>query len=404
MLNVLLINDTRNWYHFGCHATSTALITSIQNLGYIVTTLSIKTVYEKGIGNNKIIPNTAKGFDDNLVYAKFVENNPDIVRLIENNNIVVINGEGTLHGLNPAPLFLLYTAYIAKKRFGKHVEIVNHSAYPEHGTSLHTTQASNIYKLVYSAIGFAIIRESFSLDTMQRLLGPSMPGLKMSMIKSFDCTPLYIRDQYLKSRVNVEKKPEQILVAGSELWGQVVNLLSNSDGITREFEQPLNKFSNYLKAMQHDGFTLVFLSSKIKNSSKIDLDFIKYVQGKCGVKLDVYQASSLNDWLKTIEESALLVSGRFHHTIAAHCLGTSFIAFDSNTPKLRGLVSELQSKGPFLEYASTTFFEELLTVTKKSLELHKKPNSLGSLCAEAEKNFTALKKLSISARAPSFSI
>jgi len=48
-MKILLLNDTTNWYHFGCTATSTALIEKMKALGHKVTTLSITETYKGSV-------------------------------------------------------------------------------------------------------------------------------------------------------------------------------------------------------------------------------------------------------------------------------------------------------------------------------------------------------------------
>ena len=57
--------------------------------------------------------------------------------------------------------------------------------------------------------------------------------------------------------------------------------------------------------------------------------------------LNVVFAESENEWLQQIARSKLLVSGRFHHSVAATCLQTPFLLFNSNTPKNKALADRL---------------------------------------------------------------
>src|SRR5207244_119476 len=57
-------------------------------------------------------------------------------------------------------------------------------------------------------------------------------------------------------------------------------------------------------------------------------------------------AKSLEDWLSTIGAAALLVSGRFHHSLAAFSLRTPFVMLTSNTPKMNALAAMLGAPEP----------------------------------------------------------
>ena len=210
---ILLINDTTNWYHFGCTATSMALKLTIEKTGAILQTIPITETY-KIVG----APNTIEGFLDLKIFQIFVEANMQLMSAIKYNDILVINGEGTLHGLRQAPLSLLYVAYTSKKFLGKHVEIVNHSVYPQDSLTLDDRAITDIYKLVYEYIDYVAIREPESYELMLKL------GIKAE--QSFDCMPLYIREEY---KFHQKKDKKTLLVAGSAAWLHL-NILSSEKG------------------------------------------------------------------------------------------------------------------------------------------------------------------------------
>ena len=378
-MNILLLNDTSNWYHFGCTATSYALIEGIKRFGHKVTTLPITSTY-----NISSFPNSLIGFNDKNNINKFIQDNSEIIELLKKNDILVINGEGTLHGLNKAPLGLLYLAYITKIEFGKVVQILNHSAYPEHNTTISNNEASTIYKLVYSIVDFISIREPFSYNTMKKL------GINAT--ESFDCLPLYIKNHYFRSNI---KKSQEIIIAGSATWLQL-NIPSKEKGNINEYTIGLMGLNEYLLKMISRGFKIKFLYGANSYPAKDDQEFIEYMQSNFLLDLEVYNATSLNDWLRVIEEATLLISGRFHHTIAAACFGTDFIALNSNTPKMEGLMEALGSP-QVIYYNSLDIYERLIKTTNEILNNKKQSLSrsrqthLDYLCNKANKNFEGIR-------------
>jgi polysaccharide pyruvyl transferase WcaK-like protein len=70
--------------------------------------------------------------------------------------------------------------------------------------------------------------------------------------------------------------------------------------------------------------------------------FIKKMHNLLPDKIKLIHATSEVQWLSEISSSRLLISGRFHHSIAAACLRTPFVVLDSNTPKIDGLMEDLQ--------------------------------------------------------------
>ncbi len=67
-------------------------------------------------------------------------------------------------------------------------------------------------------------------------------------------------------------------------------------------------------------------------------------QGKHGWQ--VVEATSLREWLTCIAQAQLLVSGRFHHTIAAAFLGVPCVLLESNTLKNLALAESLKIEPP----------------------------------------------------------
>lgn len=375
-MKILVINDTTNWYHFGCTATSTALINNIKKLNHEVTAISILETYKI-----QSAPKTKNGFLEHATYTEFAIKNKQILNLVKHHEALIINGEGTLHGINQAPISLLYLAYITKTVLKKHVEILNHSAYPQHDTTLGNSEECAIYKLVYETLDFIAIREAASFNVMQKL------GINVE--QSFDCLPLYVRDYYQTH--NVKKHSNTILIAGSATWLHL-DIASNEKGDIGSFMHGLSEFSRYLKIMHSKGYKIKFLYGANEHPAKDDREFIEYMQTQFQIIWEIYQVTSVDDWLKTIQEATLLVSGRFHHTIAAITLGTKFIPLNSNTPKMEGLMQTIQYKGTVLQYTDHDIYNKLLSLShtkllKDEITATQINQTLNYLCNLAEKNF-----------------
>src|SRR3984957_4182769 len=154
---IVLFNDTSAWYHWGCTGTSTALKEGIQQLGFEIEAIPINTPYKQ-------IP-SFEFFDDQEMFTQFCDLNREIIEKIQHADAAVITGEGTFHDLRTRPMHLLYLAHLAKRYFGKHVEIINHSAYPnddpifseEQKSEEEYEQARHIYKTIYIELDFIAI-------------------------------------------------------------------------------------------------------------------------------------------------------------------------------------------------------------------------------------------------------
>lgn len=222
-----------------------------------------------------------------------------------------------------------------------------------------------------------------------------MKKLNIKAVESFDCMPLYIRDNYIRSNI---KHSDELLIAGSATWLQL-NIPSNQKGNIEDFTQGLFSFNRYLKKMSSKGFKIKFLSGAKGYPAKDDKEFIEYMQKQFHINWEVYEAISLNDWLRTIEESAMLVSGRFHHTIAAASLRTPFLMLNSNTPKMKGLAKVL-GHGKIIKYDDHEIYDKLMQQTDKKLSSSEKEtyfqdsSILNKFCSKAEVNFECLRKIS----------
>jgi polysaccharide pyruvyl transferase WcaK-like protein len=89
------------------------------------------------------------------------------------------------------------------------------------------------------------------------------------------------------------------------------------------------------------GLRPIFLFGANANLAADDRDFARLLTRATGGAIELCHATSEAEWLSAIASAKLLVSGRFHYSIAAACLGTPFIALDSNTPKMDGLMQML---------------------------------------------------------------
>ena len=94
----MLINDTTNWYHFGCTATSVEIKDEVTKLGYQLDSIPIAETYKITTP-----PSSIQEFNDETSFTRFSVSHPEIIKRIKENDIIVVNGEGTLHGVRHTP-------------------------------------------------------------------------------------------------------------------------------------------------------------------------------------------------------------------------------------------------------------------------------------------------------------
>ncbi len=373
---VVLFNDTSAWYHWGCTGTSMALKAHINKLGFEIEAVPINVVY----GLQEIPP--FEEFDSLERFDCFQILNKEVLKQIQSSDVVVITGEGTIHDLRAGPRALLYLAHISKKFLGKHVEIINHSAYPNDVPELSADfftyfqaekekiekellRAQMIYKTFYDELDFVAIRESLSREVMSQI------GISSTL--SFDCLPLYIRDDYRNPK-QVEKGT--VVVAGSVAFT----------------EFGVEQLCGYLDELDHMGYKIKILTGAAAFPSRDDEVFVQFLKKHSKASLQLVVASSMEEWLDTINHATFLVSGRFHHSIAAFCLNTPFIALNSNTYKVHAICSMLGQKPPLL-FSDPYLLDHLLASTEEILSAPPINNhaKIKEICLLAERNFEGLR-------------
>lgn len=373
---IVLLNDTSNWYHWGCTGTSIALKEGIQKIGFEIQAIPINVTYAL-----KKVPQFEE-FGDRQKFDQFCEENKETVHAIQAADVVVITGEGTIHDLRAGPRALLYLAYVSREFLGKHVEIVNHSAYPKDDPVLSACFLENfgpekenaekelkwaqeVYKTLYSKLNFVAIREPFSRDTMEKM------GISSTL--SFDCLPLYIRDHY---HIPKQIKGKTVVLAGSVAFTE-----AGAEQICR-----------YLERMEGMGFKTKVLVGAAAFPAKDDQKFVDFLKAHCQAHWDLISASSIEEWLNTINHANLLVSGRFHHSIAAFCLNTPFIALNSNTHKVHAICSLLGHVEPLL-FSDPELSNQLVCQTEILISSPAPNNKtkISEICELAERNFDGIK-------------
>ncbi len=364
---VILMNDSTDWYHFGCTATSLSLKSELSKRGVFITSVPITETYKLNGA-----PKTVDLFNNLDIYKIFCNANKKIITEITQHDTLIINGEGTLHGINQAPLNLLYIAYITKKFLNKRVEIINHSVYPQDNLILDNTAITNIYTLVYSSIDYIAIREPASFRLMQKL--------KIQAVQSFDCLPLYIINQYIRHN---KKENKKLLVAGSAAW---IAPDITSKGDIQHYSPGLVEFAKYLDHMYAQGYSINFLYGASKYPAQDDKLVIDTIKSNLKNKLKIIEVNTTHEWLSHIESASILVSGRFHHTIAAACLNTNFIMLNSNTPKIEGLKEMLHCRD-IIQYQDPQIRTKLLEQTNSIAKSNKNIPKSDYLCKMASHNF-----------------
>ncbi len=337
----LLLNDTTAWYHWGCSCTSLAIHKQLRERWEAIVSVPITATRLLNP-----FPTTAEQFDDPAFFDSFCVSHPDIIEKIALASAVFINGEGTLHRLNQTTLSLLYLAYIAKTKMGKRVSIMNHSCYPDGDDVSEQSPAFEIYQKVYQSLDYIAVREVISAEEVKKMNVP--------VVQSFDCLPLFIERMYdrpLKEDRNNNRR--DIVISGSVSWRG----------------ETMREVAHLVEELHQQGYRLKLLVGASAHIAGDDARFVHALKNILGVCCEFVFARSEQEWLSTIENAQLLISGRFHHSIAAAFLHTPFIVMSSNTSKIMGMMEMLDIK----TFVSVGESDLATYLTKRALTLLNNP-------------------------------
>jgi polysaccharide pyruvyl transferase WcaK-like protein len=153
-------------------------------------------------------------------------------------------------------------------------------------------------------------------------------------------------------------------------------------------------WADYVNRMTRHGRRVTVLTGASMFPARDDRDLVRALKRRVAGPLEVIDAVSAGEWLDAIARAAVVVSGRFHHTIAAATLGTPFVLVESNTPKNAGLARMLDAAPP-LALGRPGLVDDLVSRTEEAIQAGPRPPDshraqVARLCALAEKNFLGL--------------
>lgn len=316
-MNILLFNDTDGNYHFGCTATSKAI------KWYLGIPDSAYTHKVADSWTATPVPFSAEDFDDDAFFKNWKEKNQFLAEQIKTSDLCAFTGEGTLHGYEQrtAARNLLYLMYICKKRFQKKVFALNQSCFPVYHIQEvdKNNLACAVYKKVLSVIDFCAVREPISLAILNRL------DVKAKI--AFDCL-LYVHYLHKETKLPKDLNRDYTLISGGSVLYQSY----------KAFLKNLHKSYNPIGK-------IYFLASDMPDVNWDDqqcISAIKKFNKKLKTKLlhrriKIIHAKSVDEWLTVIRNANMIVSGRFHHSVAAAVFGVKYVCLEANTLKIEAL-------------------------------------------------------------------
>lgn len=305
----LLLNDTAYWYHWGCTCTSLALHQGLRASGFVVESMPITVA-----NRLQVLPERIDDFDSESFFTAFRASNAALIEQLRRCDLVVVNGEGTLHGLGRPALALLYLIHVAKYWLGKNTQVINHSCYPADADVKDAAVAETLYHKVYAGLDRVVVREPGSSAALAAL------GIRVE--EGFDCLPLFARER---------------ITAGGARSRRVV--IAGTVALTQDFLSQLAGLADLVLAQGYQVDVLVGANAYLAHDDVLLVNALhRHLRGR----YRLVAATDETQWLETIRDAAVLISGRFHHTIAAAWLGTPFLVAASNTAKIDGLLERLE--------------------------------------------------------------
>jgi polysaccharide pyruvyl transferase WcaK-like protein len=309
--NAVILNFTANRYHWGCYGTAIEIYDTLIERGYVVTYFSVADTH-----NRAPTPGTIEQFDDVDFFRSFAPRNAALLAALEECDVVVVNGEGTLHGLSGGPINLLYAMHVAARFLRKPVHLINHSFYPSGGVAP-AEPADTLYSLVARHMRRIVSREAHSTGVLKRLGFDPLEG--------FDCLPRYIARHDLAAH----QPGGYLCVAGGVEVG----------------DKTARQMAGAVARVAGAATPVLFLTGARSSPAAEDETVFRQMR-EVLPRLERVEAAGIDEWVATIAHADCLISGRFHHTVAALAVGTPVVATDSNTPKLEGISISLDARPP----------------------------------------------------------
>ncbi len=284
--NVLLINDTSNNHHHGCEI----VMSNFENL--------------LNKHHFKISNRVKNGFDWHKK-IHFLNN-------LENIDIVIVNGEGSIHHNQKIGYDMIKIAKYAKK-YNKPAVLIN------------CTYESNShdYKKYLEFFDIISVRESRSYKELKKIDVNSL--IVPDLCFYFDL----LKDNYYK-------RSNKIILSDSNILEITKKLFICSKKNNNYVYIPI--LTNGMNFIKND----FFLLKKIKYYIKKNLfKFFKFEPNN-NDKNRYYGVGSFYDYLEILKKNNFLISGRFHSTCFAIITKTPFLAIKSNTFKIESLIEDVQ--------------------------------------------------------------
>ena len=285
----VILNDTSYELHHGCKAV-------MGNIRRLLRRRNINIIYA-----NPVSMNWKKN-------ERFIKN-------IKNSDIAIINGEGTIHHSQRTGLYLVKVSEYCKK-LGLPVVLIN-SSYCKNNEEFANYMKN--FDLIF-------VRESLSQNELRKW------GIDSEVVP----------DMTFYNTVNVSEKKVTSRIGFTDSF--FIELSEKLYKYTQESEKYLylpilmsyriekwNSLKAILKKLKFEGRNTVSFFQKILLKKKLNHVY----------KRRFYYVRSYDEYIKTISDLKLLVTGRFHSLCFALKTQTPFLALHLNFHKIEGILKDI---------------------------------------------------------------
>ncbi len=309
---ILMVNfPTEIYSNWGCAASSQALGSLVKRKYPGAEIRKEPIFWEK---NPEEISTPLNPLDLDEYFDKWVAGDPEFFRNYKWADMIIVDGEGTLHDFpdmenHPEPLRILARAYGAKRKFGKKVEIVNHTV------SFVENEFHPLINKVYNSVDYVSVREPLSKE----------------FLNSIGVDAVLASDAAWLAKGSSKERAKELLKSNSVSKPYFIFFLSQLVKApaqkTREFISSLRD----LTKMEMIAFAAIDGEKARLDEARKDHDFPIF---------DL--ATGYKDVIALCGEAEFVVSGRFHASIFSAIAGTPFLMTRSNTYKMEGLSQLLE--------------------------------------------------------------
>jgi|GEM_PF-1348291 len=296
-----IVNFTGFSGHWGMYGTSLALALGLAERGYDCETLNVDEV--------------DAAWRTLSQYQDFVKAPPELQALFEpllKADIVVVNGEGTLHGNRPSSHNLLKLVIWITRELRKPIYVVNCGYFPDHGETAGDYESRRLYSQFATALqsnprSGMVVRDRQSFANARTEIAKVESG--------GDLLPLLL-DASSRWPLRHQSSSSRIVISGAA---------GMSPNGTRNIARRIAKqFGPQTPVLYLSGGDTKF----------VDYDRTVFEQFASALpQAEFLATSSFAEFRDVIGNAELLISGRFHYLIAAIALATPVVGWASNTPK-----------------------------------------------------------------------